>query len=521
MNGTAREHEAEWLAPVPLWGTADAEKPALVRIDGDDFMEQFAEMLKDAKTAAAALWAARPAAADESKQPGVLYQPVHGCYALVCASLTCKAAGRPEKAVAPARGESVGFLLRRVETDDFESAWIPSGNGEGKWSPTRGPAQLAGEELIPMFPVPAAGTPARRVWAGLVPTSSRETYTPGTDKKAAEVAIEALMGELESGPGEALQSVPIPDLAGDADAVARRVDSANRAAMQAALGLAQFLNDYILLAADREPAADQGPAADHNTDDITAALKNVPHASALVTALNTSKLDTAIADAWGSRAKLRGPAKDWPVFTAAKYPHLPMKKDDWTPVSVAINGVLANIELPKEKQGVTPVPRFEIVPDKGKPQARQYFIRCAYVRDNRPSDPRAKCPPPVVSQPSAPFAIAPVHDPGAPARTIRIPMPLDISIGGLRKLKKNVGFVLTAELNAKVQAFSGKKLKDIDDGNVSDGTGGDGEICTFALPIITLCAMIVLYIFLALLNIVFFWMPLVKICLPLPKGKSP
>ncbi len=507
MNGTTREHEAEWLAPAPLWGTAEAGKlaPALVRIDGDDFMDRFSKMLADAPTAGAALGAARPVPADGAPLP-VLYQSVHGSYALVCASLTCKAAGRPEKAVAPARGESVVFLLRRMETENYESAWIPSGSGAGKWSPTLSPAPLTGEELIPLFPVGAGGTPARRVWAGLVPTSSRETYTPGTDKKAAEVAVEALLGELDSGPGEALQSVPVPDLTGDAGAVERRIASAQRAAMQAALGLAQFLNDYIL------------PVAKRETDGSMTALGSVPNAAALMTALNTSKLDTAVADAWSNRVKLRGPANDWPAFTASKYPQLPMKAGDWKPVRVAVEGLLAKIELPKEKQGVTPVPRFELVPIPAQPQKRQYFVRCVYLRDDGKGDPRARCLP-VVSQASAPFAIAPVHDPDAPARTIRIPMPIDISIGGLRSLKKNVGFVLSKELNAKVQAFSGKKLKDIDDGNVSDGDGGDGEICTFALPIITLCAMIVLYIFLALLNIVFFWMPLVKICLPLPKGK--
>ena len=41
-------------------------------------------------------------------------------------------------------------------------------------------------------------------------------------------------------------------------------------------------------------------------------------------------------------------------------------------------------------------------------------------------------------------------------------------------------------------------------------------ICSFSIPIITICAMIVLFIFVILLNIVFFWMPFLKICFPLP-----
>ena len=41
-------------------------------------------------------------------------------------------------------------------------------------------------------------------------------------------------------------------------------------------------------------------------------------------------------------------------------------------------------------------------------------------------------------------------------------------------------------------------------------------ICSFSLPIITLCAFIVLNIFLSLFNIIFNWLMFIKICLPIP-----
>ena len=44
-------------------------------------------------------------------------------------------------------------------------------------------------------------------------------------------------------------------------------------------------------------------------------------------------------------------------------------------------------------------------------------------------------------------------------------------------------------------------------------------ICSFSLPAITLVAMIILMIMISLLNIVFFWLPWIKICLPFPKLK--
>jgi hypothetical protein len=44
-------------------------------------------------------------------------------------------------------------------------------------------------------------------------------------------------------------------------------------------------------------------------------------------------------------------------------------------------------------------------------------------------------------------------------------------------------------------------------------------ICSFSIPVVTLVAMILLMIIVTLLNIVFFWLPWVRICLPFPKIK--
>ena len=44
-----------------------------------------------------------------------------------------------------------------------------------------------------------------------------------------------------------------------------------------------------------------------------------------------------------------------------------------------------------------------------------------------------------------------------------------------------------------------------------------GWICSFSIPIITLCAFIVLSIFLSLFDLIFKWMAFIKICIPFPK----
>jgi hypothetical protein len=56
---------------------------------------------------------------------------------------------------------------------------------------------------------------------------------------------------------------------------------------------------------------------------------------------------------------------------------------------------------------------------------------------------------------------------------------------------------------------------------LTSGSGGGpalklGWICGFNIPLITICAFFVLNIFLMLLNIVFFWLPIIKICIPIP-----
>jgi hypothetical protein len=61
-------------------------------------------------------------------------------------------------------------------------------------------------------------------------------------------------------------------------------------------------------------------------------------------------------------------------------------------------------------------------------------------------------------------------------------------------------------------------MKKLLDGSVGDGDSlGFGEICSFSIPIISICALLVLMIFVSLLNIVFWWIPFLKICLPVPE----
>ena len=123
------------------------------------------------------------------------------------------------------------------------------------------------------------------------------------------------------------------------------------------------------------------------------------------------------------------------------------------------------------------------------------------------------CPPTTIwSEYSDPFEIAPWYETGG---TIGPPVPLPKpTTAFLKAAKPNVSFVVPDSL---MNAMDASSLK-------SQSAGGGLDItwiCGFNIPIITICAFFVLNIFLTLLNIVFFWLPFVKICIPIPTSLVP
>lgn len=144
--------------------------------------------------------------------------------------------------------------------------------------------------------------------------------------------------------------------------------------------------------------------------------------------------------------------------------------------------------------------------------------------------------PPRVSAPSETFQLASFFDSDAPARPIRITLPADTSPAGLRKFNRNTAFVLSDMLCGQVQRAKSLGLvdlvravlpwplhKDLSAGSGSCKSGGldVGMICSLSIPIITICALILLIIIVTLLDLVFRWLPFFIMCFPLPglKGK--
>jgi len=146
--------------------------------------------------------------------------------------------------------------------------------------------------------------------------------------------------------------------------------------------------------------------------------------------------------------------------------------------------------------------------------AREYRLR-AFVRV-RDDD---GCPPSLAwSDYSEAFTIAPWYAPSdAPPALIPLPDIMDRS--ALKKLKPNVSFAVPKKL---ADFLNGNSPADLAKGKGNPAPGGIdlGWICSFSIPIITLCAFIVLNIFLSLFDLIFNWMMFIKICIPIPRKSS-
>jgi hypothetical protein len=120
----------------------------------------------------------------------------------------------------------------------------------------------------------------------------------------------------------------------------------------------------------------------------------------------------------------------------------------------------------------------------------------------------AACPPKTLwSDYSDTFNIAPWYE---SAGMVGPPVPLPRPTKDfLKAARPNVSFVVPDSLMNAMQASTPTSASGGSDSGLS-------WICGFNIPIITICAFFVLNIFLTLLNIVFFWLPFIKICIPVP-----
>jgi hypothetical protein len=479
------EH-VRWMPPRALPG-ATGEAPVLLSFATDDFMVALGAALDEPTgltdlQAAPETWrdSAGPqfpdVAPSTDTDPAVkLYQPVHGRFYLVAAHLVCQRYGRPDRRMTAA--ESVGFVLRRVE-GDAEHAWCPEGDG-GLWVHAEQPRGLVpGEEVLPLAPTTHVHRGHRsRLLTGLIPVGARERYearplvptTPGEGDGPSEAAM-ALRGNVIE---------PLLRLAGSLD------DGPPSDEQREALELSLLdLVDWLMETGVSLPQPYSNADAD-GTQPWSAVLDVIGDERAAVLA---GTAESPFADL-GSPINLEALLGTAMLMDPAE---VPLVKD-------------------LEAELTTPHPPLTRSPDPDPNEAPpvtgtvRYTIRCAYRRSGC-----AHAVPRWLSEPSEMFRFASFFDPDAPARPVQISLPIDTSPRGLRQFPRNVRILVSDQLRRQMSRVN-------EDLTVGEGQPafGLGMLCSLSIPIITICALVLLLIIATILHLVFFWLPLFKVCLPM------
>jgi hypothetical protein len=533
-------HVVQWVTASPLWDDAVNEstnpaaatreqqmrEPALLQFESDSFMEELAHLLETkpetlkAKRAMAKTYRLKtPGEPEPTLDHLKLYQAVHGHFYLVAATLVCRLPGLPEHEVSSTLGETVRFVLRRL-ADGSEWAWIVGPDpakplGWKEIATGDRDTLVAEEQQLPMFPMAfKTDERKRKLYVGLVPTSSAEAFKaagkfsplpasgggdPGKDSRKEE--LDRIVKRPMEGLSDPLLSKP--------ELEEQKLD-ASRFVL---LDLAEFLQAH----AKPVWAAVHDGSSVTDADDV--ALVNQLKAN-FPDMGNTSKTwAQALKTAWDKKRELMG--EEHAPATPSLMVNLQNSSLSAAELTTLVGNVLeplSSLPKPPPVAGVTSAGAGGATPDPTVPKlqpdtqdsAVRYAVRCVYIRPQCEPLDHAK----LVSSPSEDFAIAPFFDYDAPARSIQITMPLDTSIAGLRKHRKNVNILIAKQLREQMTRVA--DLKKATEGDFADAQSFDlGVMCSFSIPIISICALIVLSIFIGLLNIVFWWMPFLKICFPI------
>jgi hypothetical protein len=523
--------------------------------------------------------------------PLKLYQPSHQRYYLIAATLVCRMTGFPDHKVDPGRHEKASFVVRRLRSstggtsacstatcDEYAFVSTPSGNRWQKVTGLAATALASGEEKLPLSAMGFLEDDGRKrqLFAGLIPVSNREAYAAAGESNqgsdggtaTAEPDVRSVLFQQQvSAPWAMLieravvtqkvfdkvKNPPPPASSDDASKNAYKdsLDAATKASRERTqatswyilLDFAKYLQQYLpnVWGVVAGGAPDSGLNSPERA--LMTALSSMSYADpaggilSLADALGRILAFESPLETVTSRYSLDAPDPLWPSMRFA------LVDPDPDPAAQVVRGAptmgglnnLVNGALPADKPaGLPPLPLAAQVPlDRSDPG--WFVIRCVYERpDCGPLDP------PVISEPTEIFQMAGFFDSDAPARPIRIGLPLDTSLAGLRKFDKNTAFMISDMLCGQMTAMCNLSLgdlvlsvlpwpfhKDLDASGMNpkpctDPSGGAsaGMMCSFSIPIITICALILLIIMVKLFDMVFSWMAFFKFCFSLPKFKA-
>jgi hypothetical protein len=493
-------------------------------------------------------------------RPLKLFQPSHGRFYLVSTCLVCRTVGLPDRRIDAGAQERASFVIRLLQPRPGANQTQPDPRDcdefalvSGAWVAPPTPDSLAGgEEEKPLSPASYQEYDgrSRRLMIGLVPVGDRERLVQAQQPSpASQPALPppidprqmALKGSV-IGPLKNLQDVadaafasannPLSNPPATADQQQAMFKTANDQIQQVSwyvlLDLARFFESWIpdfwqaIQANPSAPAVSGAQLALWKTLSNTS-FKGLSLANAMLNAYAAATTLEAIKTTYDSQS----PA-GWPTFQFSFYQASFSGTQGLTPdLSRDTFEALIASALPPTSVS-PPLPTRAIAQANANVQGQMWFtIRCVLERPNC-----GALTPPFVSEPTVAFQMAPYFDSDAPARPIRIGLPIDTTPAGLRKFDRNTAFVMSDTLCGQVNKLSGTSFANLvlsvlpfpfnqplsSGGGAPCGSGGVsfGMVCSFSIPIITICALILLIIFVKLLDIIFFWMPFFQICLPLP-----
>jgi len=515
-------------------------------------------------------------------QPPVLklYQPAHQRYYLVAASLVCQRPGLPDRAIDTAQQERATFVLRRLvpkpgvtrpttnpqSADEYAFVIDSAGSAWRPVAPSGG-AVLPGEEQLPLSPATyrADDGTRRTVLAGLVPVSRRDAYlgaapreepsTPSAptssepdprmtllQKQVSEpwrqivaraTAIEALLRK-------ARDESPSPSQSEREQTRKDGREQIQTVSWYVLLDLAKFLEEHLpnVWAAVVGAAAPTSPAEaalvdaiDNTTYTKDSATRSMRQALVAIRGRETQLERVTQPYTEGSAA---WPPELFALAAIRSTEQLSFRVGDVIPTPIErVSGLtpsrletLVGAALPGVASAPMPAPALATRPLLAPSDPGWFVVRCVYERPH--CGPLA---PPLVSEPSDVFQLAGFFDPDAPARPIRIGLPLDVSPAGLRKFDKNTAFMVSDILCGHVQRMKGLTLGDlvrsvlpwplhkdlsVQGGPCADAGGCVGMMLSISIPIVTICALMLMMIIVNLLDIVFRWTPYFMVAFPVP-----
>lgn len=495
--------------------------PLLERRDVDFVSNIFAELVTAEGRVALRATEARSRVEDTLR----LYRPVHRVFHVLLLEAYCERPGSPR--LDPRRIHSAGLVIRRIdETEDTRpvaakralparaaavryQAWMQRSDGGRGWIALGGARDEALDPDPALRPRTRSGNPEidRRLAAmvdsraGAAWAESVVTLFPAPPAVCQAVGRTLLIGVLPTGSVEESELAAQPAPAYERDEVASRIPPL----LAANPGRAIPPRAGLLVTRADAGAADLVDFVDM-LGKLVAGFGMLDEGDGPA-ALRTALQRFTVEDAGGATRKLGDvieAAANVLLFGQSGTFLMPLR---WAAISAADAGAIVTAVHAAANQRLAEIrprqARFE--DDRARYRARA-FVRVRHEPD---------CPPELVwSDYTETFRIAPWWHSG-PNKPPVIALP-DLTLQNLREFKPNVAFKLPPRLFDMLQKNLPTKLLagDIKEGNVGLGIEW---ICGFSIPIITLCAFIVLFIFLVLLNIVFWWLPFVRICIPIPK----